>query len=109
VAVIAVVAYPQLSPSDREWIEAVRAREDPQARRIALHFTLVFPLELPADDVAAHAAAVSTDVEVSASRRVVRGTLDEVHVIEVGGDEVRTVRVLPLRSPVEPEAKENVQ
>ncbi len=43
---IAVVGYPTLNETDRQWIEAFRARHDPQARRIPVHFTLVFPLEI---------------------------------------------------------------
>ena len=42
----AVVAYPALSPDDHRWIEGIRARCDPWARRIAAHFTLVFPTEV---------------------------------------------------------------
>ena len=39
----AVVAYPTLTASDRDWIESVRARHDPQADLIAAHVTLGFP------------------------------------------------------------------
>jgi 2'-5' RNA ligase len=55
---LAVVAYPLLREDDRRWIEAFRARHDPQASRIPAHFTLVFPEEM-ADvaGVAAHAVA----------------------------------------------------
>lgn len=58
---IAVVAYPVLSAPDREWIESVRAIHDPQASRLPVHVTLVFPTsEFPtsaADEVAAVARA----------------------------------------------------
>ena len=40
---VAVVAYPTLADHDRVWIEYVRQAHDPQAVRIAVHFTLVFP------------------------------------------------------------------
>jgi 2'-5' RNA ligase len=43
---LAVVAYPHLRDSDRQWVEAVRARHDPQASQIEAHFTLVFPAEV---------------------------------------------------------------
>ena len=39
----AVVAYPTLTATDRDWIESVRARHDPQADLIAAHVTLAFP------------------------------------------------------------------
>ena len=43
---LAVVAYPTLSARDREWLEAIRSRYDPQALRIRAHFTFVFPTEV---------------------------------------------------------------
>jgi 2'-5' RNA ligase len=39
----AVVAYPALAEADSRKIEALRAEHDPNASRIALHFTLLFP------------------------------------------------------------------
>jgi 2'-5' RNA ligase len=39
----AVVAYPTFSVDDRQWIEAIRARNDSAALRIGAHVTLVFP------------------------------------------------------------------
>jgi 2'-5' RNA ligase len=56
---VAVVAYPVLRELDREWIESVRTRHDPQAGLIAAHFTLMFPAEADPDRVIAHAFAVS--------------------------------------------------
>lgn len=48
--VLAVVSYPLLEEDDRRWIEAIRARHDPQAARLGVHFTLVFPAQvLPAE------------------------------------------------------------
>ena len=44
-----------MEDADREWIEAVRAKHDPQAHRIDAHFTLVFP-------VAVALAALSDEV-----------------------------------------------
>jgi 2'-5' RNA ligase len=40
---LAVVAFPVLAEADGRKIEAVRRRHDPNAERIAAHFTLVFP------------------------------------------------------------------
>ena len=55
---LAFVGYPTLNKSDHQWIESFRARHDPQASRIAAHFTLVFPAPLAAGPVLAHASAV---------------------------------------------------
>jgi 2'-5' RNA ligase len=52
---LAVVSYPRMEDADLDWIEAIRAKNDPQAHRIAAHFTLVFP-------VAASLAALSDEV-----------------------------------------------
>ena len=41
---LAVVAYPKLDESDRVRIEAFRTQHDPQATRLAMHFTFVFPV-----------------------------------------------------------------
>ena len=56
---LAVVSYPTLDETDRRWIEAIRARHDPRADRIAAHFTLVFPTDAAPPDVAEEMAAVS--------------------------------------------------
>ena len=56
---IAVVAYPRLDVADTRAIEAIRTALDPQARRIAAHVTLVFPVDLKPEDVATHCAAVA--------------------------------------------------
>lgn len=40
---LAVVAFPALADSDAGRIDALRAAHDPNAARIAAHFTLVFP------------------------------------------------------------------
>lgn len=62
-AVRAVVAFPQLQPSDRQWIESIRAKHDPEARRIAAHFTLVFPAVLPLRAVEAHVERIARSTE----------------------------------------------
>lgn len=38
------LAYPELAPADRAWIDAIRAEHDPLHRLVAPHFTLVFPV-----------------------------------------------------------------
>lgn len=62
---IAVVAFPQLDDTDRAWIDAIRHANDPQAGRIAPHFTLVFPAAEAADACSAPVAKV-----VSASAQI---------------------------------------
>jgi 2'-5' RNA ligase len=57
--VLAIVSYPSLDEVDRQWIESVRARHDPQAARIGVHFTLVFPTNASPAEVTAEAAAVA--------------------------------------------------
>lgn len=42
---LAVVAFPNLEDADRQWIELFRKKYDPQASRIEVHFTLVYPVE----------------------------------------------------------------
>jgi 2'-5' RNA ligase len=56
---LAIVAYPSLDEADRQWIESFRALHDPQARRIEVHFTLVFPFEAMPDDIAPEVASVA--------------------------------------------------
>jgi putative acetyltransferase len=56
---IAVVAYPRLDVADTRAIEAIRTALDPQARRIAAHVTLVFPVDLTPAEVAERCAAVA--------------------------------------------------
>jgi 2'-5' RNA ligase len=41
---LAIVAYPNLDEVDRQWIESFRTKHDPQASRLSVHFTLVFPV-----------------------------------------------------------------
>jgi 2'-5' RNA ligase len=39
-----VLAYPELEPADRAWIERIRAEHDPRHIAVAAHVTLVFPV-----------------------------------------------------------------
>jgi 2'-5' RNA ligase len=56
---LAIVAYPILDEIDRLWIESSRARHDPQASRIDVHFTLVFPVEAVASALGPEIAVVA--------------------------------------------------
>jgi 2'-5' RNA ligase len=78
---LAIVGYPTLSEKDRRWIESFRAANDPQAARIAAHFTLVFPAELSVESLAAHAAAV-----LESSRQIPFVLGQATAVPEVGGN-----------------------
>jgi 2'-5' RNA ligase len=60
-ALLAVVAYPELAAEDEEWLEWVRLRHDPQATRIRAHFTLVFPFEHAVETASQHVARVLED------------------------------------------------
>lgn len=60
---LAIVAYPTLDESDRQWIEGVRGAHDPQALRIGPHFTLVFPLQAVATEVEAELSAVAASAK----------------------------------------------
>src|SRR5215204_4587296 len=56
---IAVVAYPRVDVADSRAIEAIRTALDPQARRVAAHVTLVFPVDLKPEDVAFRCGTVA--------------------------------------------------
>ncbi|MFN7966210.1 MAG: 2'-5' RNA ligase family protein [Acidobacteriota bacterium] len=58
---VAVVAYPRLAAADRERIESFRQRHDPQASRLGVHFTLVFPCEMQPDHVSQEIASVAQE------------------------------------------------
>jgi 2'-5' RNA ligase len=62
-AVRAVVAFPTFEVADRQWVESIRAKHDPEARRIAAHFTLIFPAILPLRETEAHVARVAESME----------------------------------------------
>ena len=62
-AVRAVVAFPTFEVADRQWVESIRAKHDPEAKRIAAHFTLVFPAILPLRETEAHVAHVAQSVQ----------------------------------------------
>lgn len=60
---LAIVAYPALDAIDRQRIEAFRAAHDPQAARIGVHFTLVFPFEGEPDEPASDMTLVAASSE----------------------------------------------
>jgi 2'-5' RNA ligase len=62
-AVRAVVAIPSFDADDRQWIESIRARHDPEAKRIPAHFTLVFPAVLSLRAIQAHVTRVAHATE----------------------------------------------
>ena len=62
-AVYAVVAFPLLEPEDKQWIESIRAKHDPEAKNIAAHITLVFPDVLPLRTTEARVARVAHATE----------------------------------------------
>jgi 2'-5' RNA ligase len=55
----AVVAFPLFGEDDRQWIESIRAKHDPEAKRIPAHFTLVFPAVLPLRATESHVARIA--------------------------------------------------
>jgi 2'-5' RNA ligase len=62
-AVRAVVAFPSLDADDRQWIESIRAKHDPEGKRIGAHFTLVFPAVLPLRATETHVTRVARSTE----------------------------------------------
>ena len=62
-AVRAVVAFPLLDADDKQWIDSIRAKHDPEAKHIAAHFTLVFPAVMPLRMTEAHVARVAQSTE----------------------------------------------
>jgi 2'-5' RNA ligase len=53
------VSFPTIETIDRTWIERIRADHDPQAAKLAAHFTLVFPTEETSGAVAAELAGIA--------------------------------------------------
>lgn len=56
---LAIVAYPTLDKPDQPWIDEIRGAHDPQAFRIGPHFTLVFPFQAVAAEVASELSAIA--------------------------------------------------
>ncbi|HEY3146202.1 MAG TPA: 2'-5' RNA ligase family protein [Dongiaceae bacterium] len=54
-----VIAEPETSDADRDWIQSIRKRHDPQFDMVGPHFTLVFGTDaLPATGLVAHVRAI---------------------------------------------------
>ena len=60
---LAIVAYPTLAEDDRQWIEAFRAKHDPQSTRLPAHFTLVFPVDTTPRILAAELRVVAESTQ----------------------------------------------
>ena len=96
---LAIVAYPSLDDTDRQWIEAFRARHDPQSPRIDVHFTLVFPVEAQPNDLEPGIVAATNSLPPISfairSTKVVRDVLGDMsHVFLVpdeGSGEITTL------------------
>lgn|GEM_PF-57515 len=73
---LAVVAYPRMASGSLGLIESFRASHDPQAGLIGAHITLVFPVDLDAEELTPELQAVATttapfSVSLSAVRAAV--------------------------------------
>ncbi len=55
---LALICPLEITPADRQWIEAIRARHDPQHGRVEPHFTLVFPVQDVSEVVIARRAEI---------------------------------------------------
>jgi 2'-5' RNA ligase len=82
-AVRAIVAFPLLEEDDRQWIESIRAKHDPEAKRIGAHFTLVFPAVMSARGAEAHLTRVAHSTEPI--RFVVRRATAAPDAVGAGG------------------------
>ena len=90
---LAIVAYPSLDEIDRQWIESFRAKHDPQASRIGVHFTLVFPVEAAPSalgpelaDVAQATPPISFTIRGTEVVRDVLGNDSQIFLVPAEGD-----------------------
>jgi len=88
---LAIVAYPRLDEVDHQWIESFRAKHDPQAPRIDVHFTLVFPLDAVPSELGPEIAVVAESTQSISfairGTKVVRDVLGNVSQIFLVPDE----------------------
>ena len=89
---IAVVGFPELSAEDQEWIEGIRASHDPQAGRLPVHVTFVFPCRTAPGPVIAEMIAVAAAMgpvsfRVTAVDAVADATGGGAHVFFMPDDE----------------------
>jgi 2'-5' RNA ligase len=55
-----VIAEPEISAADRNWIQSIRKRHDPQMDLVGPHFTFVFGIDAPAAaDLIAHVRTIA--------------------------------------------------
>jgi 2'-5' RNA ligase len=95
----AVVAYLRFDAEHEAWVKSVRSANDPQARLIDAHFTLMFPLICEADTLVAHVKQLMasfssfsvTLARVVAQRDVVSGGSHVFLVPSEGGDQIRRI------------------
>lgn len=88
-----VVAYPELTPADRHWIEGLRKRHDPHYQLIKPHWTLVFPtagiaeaaLERHVDAVAARFAPFTFELRCALAVRDVFSPLTHLFLVPQAG------------------------
>jgi 2'-5' RNA ligase len=83
----------------QEWIEAIRSAHDPQAPRIAAHFTLVFPVVESRETIASVVSGVAQtqppfDVVIDTVAAVRDPFGDGGHVFLVPSDGAREIRAL---------------
>jgi 2'-5' RNA ligase len=113
---LAVVSYPILDEADRRWVESIRASHDPQAARLAAHFTLVFPADVPLGEVAVEVAAVARSTApirfIIRRAKPVRDTVgDGGHVFLVpdeGAHAIATLHDQLYRGVLRPHLRKNV-
>jgi len=97
-----VVAYPNLQIEDRNWIESIRVQHDPQATKLRVHFTLVFPFDgepLAAIEEIAVAARTTSqiDFEISSARVVPDVVTSKTHVFLVPSQGAAEIHALQER------------
>jgi hypothetical protein len=106
VARIAAVSYPVLDGADFGWIESIRAQHDPQASRIPPHFTLVFPVDAPADMTGEIARVTARHAPIAFVIRSAIALPDVVHggahvfvVPDEGRDQIESLARFVLATP----------
>ena len=99
-----LLAYPCLEPADRDWIQALRARHNPEHFRLVdPHFTLVFPVTgMPQADFISHAAASLAEAKpIPFTLRSAKAVSDpphhETHVFLVPGKGRKAIVALHQR------------
>ena len=93
---LAVVAYPRLDEADRQRIEAFRSKHDPQAARLGVHFTLVFPFD-------GSPAGIGPEVvRVAGSTPPIPFAIDRVEVVPDALEDRNLVLLVPAdgREPI---------